>query len=163
MNIIKQSALLTLTILAFSFPAFGNDEVKAAAEKGKAKYILCGACHGIKGDGQMAPGINMAPSFLDSKLLKLDAEVSALVLFKGIVKENPAEYMGQLMMPLGASMPDEDVANIITYVRSEFGKVNEMTTAEQVKAWREKHASAAQPKRADLEKLGEEIKKKKAE
>ncbi|MDF1752282.1 MAG: cytochrome c [Verrucomicrobiales bacterium] len=146
---------LALTVaVSFSASAFA-DEVSDAAAKGKAKFVLCGACHGLTGNGQPAPGMQMAASFLDSKILKMDAELSALVLFKGLRKENPAEYMGQIMMPLGATMPDEDVANIITYIRSEFGKVQELTTAEQVAAWRAKHTETPQPTRTELEKMGE--------
>ena len=113
----------------------------------------------MTGTGQPAPGIQMAANFNESKILKGDAEISALVLFKGIKKENPAEFMGQIMMPLGATMSDEDVANIITYIRSEFGKVKEVTSSAQVAEWRKKHAEAAQPSRADLEKMAESKKK----
>ncbi|MDF1813768.1 MAG: cytochrome c [Verrucomicrobiales bacterium] len=143
----------SLAIAALFSTSALADDVADAAAKGKAKFVLCGACHGLTGNGQPAPGMQMAASFLDSKILKMDAELSALVLFKGLKKENPAEFMGQIMMPLGATMPDEDVANIITYIRSEFGGVKEVTTAEQVAAWRAKHADSPQPTRADLEKM----------
>ena len=149
MKIIHLAKALTIAAI-FSTSAFADDVADAAA-RGKAKFVLCGACHGLTGNGQPAPGMQMAASFLDSKILKKDAELSALVLFKGIKKENPAEYMGQIMMSLGANMPDQDIADIITYIRSEFGKVNELTTAEQVAEWRTKHASSAQPTRKELE------------
>lgn len=146
-NIILLSACFITTGFA--------DDIEAAVNAGKAKYALCGACHGITGNGQPAPGLSMAPSFLDSKLLKMSPEISALILFKGIKKEDPAAYMGQMMMPLGAPMSDEDVANIITYVRSEFGGVKELVTPEQVAGWRAKHAETAQPTRGELEAMGE--------
>lgn len=146
-NIIALSACFITTGVA--------DDIDAAVNAGKAKYALCGACHGITGNGQPAPGLSMAPSFLDSKLLKMGPEISALILFKGIKKEDPAAYMGQMMMPLGAPMSDEDVANIITYVRAEFGGVKELVTPEQVAEWRAKHAETAQPTRGELEAMGE--------
>lgn len=146
-NIIALSACFITTGFA--------DDIEAAVNAGKAKYALCGACHGITGNGQPAPGLSMAPSFLDSKLLKMGPEISALILFKGIKKEDPAAYMGQMMMPLGAPMSDEDVANIITYIRAEFGGIKELVTPELVAEWREKHAEAAQPTRGELEAMGE--------
>jgi len=153
MKIFKLSQVFAVTAL-FTNPILA-DELQDAVEAGKAKFVLCGACHGLNGSGQPAPGLQMAASFLESKILKMKPEVTALVMFKGIVKENPAEFMGQIMMPLGASMPDEDVANIITYVRSEFGKVNEVTTTAQVAAWRAKHAATPMPTRAALAALNE--------
>ncbi len=139
---------------ALASPVF-SDDIAAAAEQGKAKYVLCGACHGMDGKGmEPAPGMKMAPSFLDSKLLTMSPEISALILFKGIKKEDPAAYMGQLMMPLGATMSDEDVANLIVYVRKEFAGVEEMVTAEEVAEWRAEYADAAQPTRAELEAMG---------
>ena len=152
--------ILTAKILVLAFtislgaPAIA-DEVADAAAIGKAKFVLCGACHGLDGKGmEPVPGTKMAPSFFDSKLLKLDAEITAIILFKGIKKEDPAAYMGQLMLPLGATMPDEDVANLITYVRSEFGGVKELTTPAQVAEWRKKHAATPQPTRGELQKMG---------
>ena len=150
---------LALGGLVFTGTASLADDVSDAAAKGKAKFVLCGACHGMTGTGQPAPGIQMAANFLESEILKGDPKISALVLFKGIKKENPAEFMGQMMLPLGASMSDDDIANIITYVRSEFGKVNELTTSAQVAEWRKNLANAAQPSRAELEKMAESSKK----
>ena len=148
--------------LAVSFgSALRADEVADAAAIGKTKYILCGACHGITGNGEPTPGLKMAPSFQESKLVPFDPEVSALILFKGIKKEDPAAFLGQMMMPLGATMTDDDVANIITYVRSEFGGVKEVVSAAKVAEWRKKYADAEQPTRAELEEMGEKLKKKK--
>ncbi len=154
-----KKTVLTLLAISLSAVSAQADDLKAAIEAGKAKYGVCGACHGITGNGQPAPGINMAPSFQESELLKADAEVTALILFKGIKKDDPAAYMGQMMMPLGATMPDKDLADLITYIRAEFGGVEELTTEEQVKEYREKHKETAQPDRAALTALAEELAK----
>ena len=69
MKFLHLASALT-AIAALSTPAFA-DEVAEAAAKGKAKYILCGACHGLDGSGQPAPGMQMAANFKDSKILKL--------------------------------------------------------------------------------------------
>lgn len=144
---------IALSLIVFGAGYAGADELADAKALGKTKFVLCGACHGLTGNGQPAPGVNMAPSFLDSKLLKMPAEISAFILFKGIKKEDPAAYMGQIMMPLGAQMPDEDVAALITFVRSEFAGVDELVTAEQVAGWRKKYEAEAQPTRVQLEEM----------
>ena len=159
-----------LTSLAFAITVVSTvvaDDKATVIAQGKQKFIICGACHGLDGKGMSpAPGITMAPSFVDSKLVKVDAEVMALIMLKGIKKENPAEFMGQMMMPLGATMEDSDVAAIITYVQSEFGKMDvPVVTAEQVAEWRKAFdeqfpgvapAPGSQPLRAELEKMAAE-------
>lgn len=123
---------------------------------GQQKFLVCAACHGMDGKGmQPTPGMLMAASWVDSKIMKkAPAEVIVAVLMKGIKKVNPTEYMGQIMQPLGATMPDEDVAAIVTYVRNTFGGHNEVVTAEQVKQWRAKYPTAEGPlERAKIEEM----------
>lgn len=153
----KTHYLLTLFTIAAASVSLADDKDKAIAH-GKAKFALCGACHGITGNGQPAPGISMAASFLESEILKGKPEVIAMIMDKGIKKENPAEFMGQIMMPLGATMSDEDVAGLITYMRAEFAKLDDpLVTAEQVKEWRaaEDYKAVAPQSltRAELEKM----------
>jgi|GEM_PF-1579208 len=148
-----------LSLLVFPFALSIADDVEAQIATGKAKYALCGACHGMDGSGQPAPGMQMAPAYTDSKLVKADPEVMAYILFKGIKKEDPAAYMGQMMLALGATLPDEDVAALIAFVRSEYGDVKEEVPSEKVAEWREKYKDAAQPTRAELEKLAAELEK----
>ena len=123
---------------------------------GQQKYVVCVACHGTDGKGMRpAPGMVMAASWVDSKILKKgSAEVIVAILMRGIKKVNPTEYMGQIMMPLGASMPDADVASIVTYVRNTFGGHDDIVTEAQVKEWRAKYVSTAGPmERKALEEL----------
>ena len=160
-----KSYLITILSMLISTPAFA-DGVAAAAVKGKAKISvktrnypggvefllgpLCFGCHGEDGTGSSSairsPSFKwerMAPSLLDSKIVK-DPERTALVLLKGIKKADPApvEYP-YYMAGFANSWPDEDIANVITYLCSEFGGVNELTTAAQVAGWREKYAQVS--------------------
>lgn len=128
-------------------PTAVDPKVAEVMALGQQKFLVCAACHGMDGKGmQPAPGMLMAASWVDSQILKKgSAEVIVAVMMKGIKKVNPAEYMGQIMMPLGASLPDEDVAAITTYVRNTFGGHNELVTADQVKGWRAKYPTADGP------------------
>lgn len=147
------------TILAGSalFPAIGLADQKAdVMALGQQKYLVCAACHGMDGKGmQPAPGMVMAASWVDSQILKKgSAEVMTAILMRGIKKVNPTEFMGQIMMPLGASMPDEDVAAIVTFVRNQFGGHDEVVTAAQVKEWRAKYPTAEGPlERSKIEEM----------
>ena len=146
--------IITSALLIFS-SAFADPKADAMA-LGQQKYLVCAACHGMDGKGmQPAPGMVMAASWVDSKILKKgSAEVIVAILMRGIKKVNPAEYMGQIMMPLGASMPDADVAGIVTYVRNTFGGHDDVVTEAQVKEWRAKYPTTAGPmERKALEEL----------
>ncbi|MEO0448271.1 MAG: cytochrome c [Verrucomicrobiota bacterium] len=123
-------------------------------ELGKRKYLICGACHGADGKGiSPGPGMAMAPNLLESDLLmRSEAELIAAILFRGIQKEDPADFMGQAMTALGINQKDEDLAAVITYVRSAFAGHDDVVTPEQVSEWRIKYATGeGMYSREDLE------------
>ena len=94
----------------------------------------------------------MAPALAGSKLVTVgDGEVAASIIFKGIAKAD-AKYMG-MMGPLGPVMTDEQMAEVLTFVRSNFGNEAGAVTVEQVKAWRAKYQGQGMWSRPDLEKL----------
>lgn len=149
--------LLPVIIGSFLVSSLASADQKAdAMASGQQKYLVCAACHGMDGKGmQPAPGMFMAASWVDSKILKKSsAEVITAILMRGIKKVNPTEYMGQIMMPLGAPLPDGDVAAILTYVRNTFGGHDEVVTPDQVKQWRAKYPTAEGPlERAKIEEM----------
>lgn len=139
-----------------------EEALKKAIEAGKGKFITCAACHGNDGKGrEMAPGMLMAPSFFDSELIKMSPEVTAVILLKGIKKDDPAAYSGQVMIGLGAGMDDQTLANLITYIRADYGEKKELVTAEQIAKWRTKHKDTEMLTRDQLKEIGEEAKKSK--
>jgi mono/diheme cytochrome c family protein len=94
----------------------------------------------------------MAPSLAGSKLANAsDGELMAAIIMNGIVKED-AKYMG-MMSPLGPMLTDEQMVEVMTYVRSSFGNKSPAVTLDQVKQWRTKFNGKPMWKRADLEKL----------
>ncbi len=93
--------------------AFGQD-----ATKGKAAFEqYCASCHGPggKGDGPAGGALNPKPKDLSNK-----AYVSSLKddYLKKLIKEGgPAVGKSPLMPPMGSALKDDDVSNVIAYVR----------------------------------------------
>jgi mono/diheme cytochrome c family protein/glucose/arabinose dehydrogenase len=82
-------------------------------EAGREVYLnVCQACHQSDGRGQE----RVAPSLVDSPLLLATPDIPARVLLNG--KEGAIG----LMPPLGATLTDDQVASVLTYVRREWGQ-----------------------------------------
>ena len=73
---------------------------------------VCETCHQPDGRGQD----RVAPSLVGSELALAPAQVTARILMNG--KEGPVG----LMPPLGATLSDNEVAAVLTYVRREWGQ-----------------------------------------
>lgn len=106
------ATLLSVASAPFTSPAFGADR-----EKGKEIYMKkCAACHGEKGkgDGPRAKNLKTKPADYTDKqeMAKLtDADM------KKTVKE------GKKPMPaFGKKVSDEEIDNIIAYIRTLAGK-----------------------------------------
>jgi mono/diheme cytochrome c family protein len=76
---------------------------------------VCAACHQADGRGQE----RLAPSLVGSALALGAPDIPARILLHG--KEGPIG----LMPPLGATLSDEDVAAVLTYVRREWGQTGD--------------------------------------
>ena len=122
----------------------------AAMKLGQTCYALCMACHGPDGTGLKAGDAVMAPTLVGSKLALGDPSVFAAIVLKGIKKED-TKYL-QVMLPLEASLDDEKLAAVMTYVRNSFGNKAAPITKEQVAAARAQYKERKDPfSRAELE------------
>jgi len=91
-------------------------------QTGEALYTnVCQACHMANGEG--AIGAGRYPSLAKNPKLETDAEPVYVILH------------GQGAMPaVGRLMTDEQVANVVNYIRTHFGNdYRQPVTAEQVK------------------------------
>ena len=82
---------------------------------GQAKFQqLCATCHGGagKGDGPAAAALNPKPKDL-SKTTKNDAQLKEV-----ITKGGTANGLSPVMPAWGTMLSEEDVANIIGYIRT---------------------------------------------
>ena len=113
-------------------------------ERGKVVFEnVCAPCH--NNDGMGKP--NQAPPFVGSdwvlgspnRMIRIP-----LVGLTGSVKVKDVEW--NLSMPaMGAAVPDDDLAAIISYIRQSWGNKASAVTPEQVKAIRAEIGGRSQP------------------
>jgi mono/diheme cytochrome c family protein len=104
--------------------------------KGQELYNnLCVACHQPDGQGRE----KIAPSLVNSRYVIADAGVSTRIVLSG--KEGSVG----LMPPLGASLTDEQIAGVLTYIRREWGHTASAVTPDDVKEIRGMTASRTRP------------------
>jgi len=129
----------------------------AAKERGKTAYMaVCFACHQPTGMGLP----NMFPPLAGSDWVKAKKadRIIRIVLhgLSGPVQVNgvPFTTPAPLMPPQGAALSDQQIADVLTYVRAEFGGGASEVTVDQVKAIREaEKARAAMWTEAELLKI----------
>jgi mono/diheme cytochrome c family protein len=98
--------------VASPVPALSSSEQRRF-ETGREVYAsLCAACHQVDGRGRP----DTAPSLVGSLLALGPADVTARVLING------KEGSTGLMPPLGASLSDDQIAAVLTYIRREWGQ-----------------------------------------
>lgn len=113
---------------------------------GRKKYEeICGLCHNPDGKGK--PG--QAPPFVGSDfVLGSPARLIRIpqVGLSGLVTVAGQEYPGlPSMAAMGASLTDEQLAAVLTYIRQSWGNKASEVTPEQVKAVRVEVGNRSQP------------------
>jgi len=96
---------------------------------------LCQACHQPDGRGQE----KLAANLIGSTLALAPATVTARILING--KDGP---IGQ-MPPLGASLTDDQIASVLTYIRREWGNTGTTVDAQTVNNTRAAVAGRTRP------------------
>lgn len=107
---------------------------QAEAADGKALYATCMACH--QANGQGIPGA--FPPLAESEWVNGPVENLIRIQLRGLmgpITVKGVEYNS--MMPANATMSDEEVAAVLTYIRSNFGNTSGPVTPDQVKALRD--------------------------
>lgn len=115
------------------------------AQNGPQLYTLyCSACHAP--DGKGATG-GTFPPLAESPYLAGDPDRAIKIVLKGLT--GPVDVLGNTynleMPPQGAVLPDDQVAAILTHVRSSWGNQAGPVTAAQVKTIRASIADRAMP------------------
>jgi len=114
-------ALAALSVLLAPASSLAGD-----ADAGKAKYdMFCASCHGSagKGDGPVAVAIQPPPRDFTVGAFKFDTDDSGEPGtdedLKNVITNGAGKYGGNMMMaPWGGTLSEDDIANIIAYVRS---------------------------------------------
>jgi mono/diheme cytochrome c family protein len=113
-------------------------------ERGKAVFeTVCALCHGVDGAGKPA----QAPPLAGSELALGNANRMIRIPLYGL--SGPLRVKGQdwnLSMPaMGAALPVDDLAAVLTYIRTSWGNKASAITPEQVKAVKAQVGNRAQP------------------
>jgi len=118
---------------------------EAARARGKTVYEgVCGICHGTDGAGK--PG--QAPALAGSEwVIGKGMNRLAHIPLAGI--NGPIQVKGQdwsmSMAAMGLALSDEDLAAVLTYVRSSWGNTASAVTPEDVKKVRTEIGKSPQP------------------
>lgn len=148
---------LALSLLAATAAIASADDAKdKLMATGKTAFATCMACHGPDGTGlAIPPDKKMAPSLAGSKIVTGEPAVFAMAVLKGIVKDPANTQILGVMAPLEASLDDEKLAGVMTYVRNSFGNTASVVTPEDAKKFREQFKDIkASVTRAQLEEAG---------
>lgn len=111
--------------------AVGNDPIDPSAmAAGKISYMLCGACHGVNGEGTP-----IAPPLAGSEWVT--GPISNLIRIQlrglqGAITVAGKEYNYPGGMAALSYQTDEQVAHVLTYIRNSFGNKGTAVKAEQV-------------------------------
>ena len=137
----------------FALALLGADAPKAdpapkpdadALARGQAVYMrTCIACHQPNGKGIPA----VFPPLDGSDWLEADTTLLAKIVLRGLqgpVTVNGTTY-NSVMAPLGDVLKDPEIADVLNYVRTTYGKGGPLATPEIVKAARDASANQKQP------------------
>jgi nitrite reductase (NO-forming) len=128
-----------LVVLAFSIVLFSSFKQKAAFDlkasiaRGQEVYgSYCITCHMEKGEGIET----VYPPLAKSDYLMADKKRSVVVTLKGLsgeIKVNGQTYSGEMT---GFDLTDQEVSDVLNYIRNSFGNKGEAVKPEEVKALR---------------------------
>jgi mono/diheme cytochrome c family protein len=117
----------------------------AAMARGKTVYEgVCGICHGSDGAGKPGQFPALAGSeWVTAKGCNRLVHIP-LAGVAGAIKVQGKDW-NLNMAAMGAALPDEDVAAVLTYIRSSWGNKAEAVTADDVKKVRAEIGKSPQP------------------
>jgi mono/diheme cytochrome c family protein len=127
--------LIVIYLLAQTKPKTTTQGVnKASVERGKKVYdTYCLPCHQVDGSG--VPGMN--PPLKKTKWVLGDKKQLITIILKGMdeqIEIDGEEYSN--VMASHAFLKDQEIADVLTYVRNSFGNKASGVTAADVKAIR---------------------------
>jgi mono/diheme cytochrome c family protein len=142
-----------ILLALFGLGLLGADAPKAepaakpdaeALARGQAVYMrTCVACHQPNGKGIPA----VFPPLEGSDWLDEDMTFLSKIVLRGLqgpVTVNGVAY-NSVMAPLADTLKDPEIADVLNYVRTTYGKGGPLATPEIVKAAREASANQKQP------------------
>ena len=134
----KKISIVAAMIIGFIAASFTKDEqdIKASIQRGKKVYEkACLACHQTDGEG--VPRMN--PPLIKTKQVLGNKEKLIRIVLKGFNEE--IEINGEYYdnpMPAQPQLTNQEIADVLTFIRNSFGNKASMVTMAEVKAIRAK-------------------------
>ncbi|MEO6730081.1 MAG: cytochrome c [Ferruginibacter sp.] len=141
--------IIITTIFFFALSSFqlsSQPGIKASMERGKKVYeMTCLACHQADGEGMQ----RMNPTLVKTKWVLGDKKALINIVLNGL-KGGEIEIDGENyhnpMPPQTGVLNDQQTADVLTYVRNNFGNKASAVTPAEVKAARSKTKPVATKK-----------------
>lgn len=118
------------------------DELRRLGAGERLFAAACAACHQLDGAGMAG----LAPPLLDSEWVAGPVDRPIRIVLHGV--KGPIEAAGQQWdreMPGQGHLGDQELADILSYVRTRFGRVQQLVGKEDVSALRKAHAARKEP------------------
>lgn len=115
----RKVAIASVVLTAMLAVPAGVSFAEGNVTKGKGLFDkMCVSCHGAggKGDGAAAAALNPKPKDMSDK--KYMAELKDEQLIDTIKKGGGAVGKSPLMPPFGAALKDQDVQDVVAFLRS---------------------------------------------
>lgn len=124
-------------------PAGGEQATELSpAERGKKVFLAnCAVCHQATGVGAQSQGY---PPLAGSEYVNGGSRRNAMIVLKGL--QGPLTVKGQqfgsaVMQPWDKTLNDQKIADVLTYIRHEWGNTGSPVSTEQIAALRKELAS----------------------
>jgi nitrite reductase (NO-forming) len=131
-NIFLLSGMIVMTVLSTSFKKQAFD-LKASMQRGQDLYTTyCMSCHMDSGQGVEA----VYPPLAKSDYLMADKKRSIQQVLYGADEEMTVNGKSYNTPMQGLDLKDEEVSDILNYVRNSFGNKGPAVTPDEVKAAR---------------------------
>ncbi len=131
------------------------DPFATALKKGSNGYATCGGCH--QGNGAGLPG--QFPPLAGSEYVLGGTERLIRITQHGLIGQITVKGQSYNtaggMLPFGAAMSSQDLANVLTFVRNSWGNEATMITKEMVQKVRDEEKRATQWTDAELKPFAE--------
>lgn len=125
-----------IVVSLFCLTTFFQTGMKASMERGKKVYeATCLACH--MPDGAGVPNLN--PPLVKTKWVLGDKKQLAKLILKGLQGgeiDIDGEKFHNPMPPQATLLSNQEIADVLTYVRNSFSNKASLVTAAEVKAVR---------------------------
>ena len=131
--------IIVITLFAFAIPTFFSFlqkptfDIKSSITRGKEVYSTnCTSCHMEMGEGIE----DVYPPLAKSNYMMADKKRSIQQIIKGVngeIKVNGKIYNGEMS---AIELSDQEVSDVLNFVRNSFGNKGDAVTPEQVKAGR---------------------------